>query len=185
MARRAAIEHAARTGEALHFLSLDGMDLSEGHYEGLKLVNCSAVGVNWSGSKMAGASFDNCALSYSLFGRVKAHGAAFTTCDLSGSLWNGADATEAVFTAVNFRGVSARDLVAPRSRWSSVRTARADFRGADLAYADLRSVDDREVILAQSSMPEHIKAGTRCVAAGSSIENAQKFAAQFNPEAVA
>lgn len=181
VARRAALEHAARTGEALHFLRLDGMDLCDGHYEGLKLVNCSASGVNWSGSKLSGAVFDGCTLERSLFQRVKARAASFTACNMAGAIWTGADATEAQFVATNFRGVSARDLVAPRSLWSSVRTARADFGGADLAYADLRTMDDRETVLAMCDMPEHIKAGTRCVSAGNSIESAQRFAAQCDP----
>jgi uncharacterized protein YjbI with pentapeptide repeats len=183
--RRAAIEHAARTGEALHYLSLDGMDLSGGHFDGLKLVNCSAVGVNWSNARLAGATFERCNLTSGLFERVKAPGASFITCNLFGSIWKDADATEAAFTACNFRNVAARGIKAPRSRWDSVRTSRADFTGADLSYADLGGLEGRESILAQCAMPEHIKAGTRSRSVGSSMENAIKFAERCKAEAQA
>lgn len=154
-ARRAALEHVARSGEKLVGYDLSDATLKNAVVDGLQLEACVLTGVDFTGAKARDMRLARCTMQ-SLTGDVNTDlsGSWFEVCDLSRSVLPKVKAERVVLTGSNLRNVHAAGLRAAESVWTSVRTTGSDFREIDLTWANVYRADQWESLVSQSAGDE-------------------------------
>lgn len=152
IAARVALEHAAQKGITLHSVRITDIDTRGGNFSGLKAINCDFSGVLWEQSRLDGAEFTGCQFDGAVFSDTSsAADAVLIQCDLSRATLARFNAPRTQWAGCNFANAQAPGLVAPDSTFSNCRTHAANFAGAVLTWADMRSCANAGEIIAGSA----------------------------------
>ena len=161
---RAALAAGQRDFSGLSLADLDGVDLDlagcnlrEGCFLEARFGHA-----RFTGSDLVGCAFQRALLWGADLSMVRARGSLWQEADLSGSRLQGADFSEALLHRACLRGV-----VAAASLWQRARLVeadfrsgldqltdlgRADFRGADLSFAQFNGANLRQACLQEASL---------------------------------
>lgn len=163
-ALRAALAAGRRDFSGLSLGDLDGVDLD---FTGCTLRDGCFLEARFGHARFTGAELEGCGFQRALLwgadlSAVRARGSLWQEADLSGSRLQGADFSEALLHRACLRGV-----VAAASLWRRARLVeadfrsgldqltdlgRADFRGADLSFAQFNGANLRQACLRECAL---------------------------------
>lgn len=121
-------------------VSLEGLDLSAGHFRGLKLRGANLQGAHFSGTQLSEADF-SCRWVLSVYGQrlcTRLFGGQFGGASISDSTFAGADLTRADFGGgASLEGVSFADAKLIMTTFSLQRFDQASFARATLIQTEV------------------------------------------------
>lgn len=152
IAARVALEYAAAKGITLHSVRITDIDTRGGNFSGLKAINCEFRNVLWEQSTLDNAEFNGCQFESNVFSDTSsAADAVFLQCDLSRATLAKFNAPRTQWAGCNFSYVQAPGFIAPAAVFTNCRTLAANFTGAVLTWADMRSCANAGEIIAGSA----------------------------------
>ena len=137
------IESAA-AGRQLRGLNLAGIVLRGLNLDGLCLRNCGLEGADLSGASLRHAIFEDVYVSRANFTAAQLDAGHFQNVAARLSLFNGASMVGLDWRGGRLEHSFIVNADARNSRWSSMNITGAIWSGTNLAYADLRGLDDWE-----------------------------------------
>lgn len=184
LATREVLEHCAREGIVLEYLSIsDIQDLKGAHLDGLKLSNCKVRNVDFSGASLKGARIEHTRLFKSFADQgTKLDGASLENVHFDESTIDGLSMKSATCSALRFEFSSARDLDVKDTVFHGLRQIRSDLSGWHMHMASLTFFEDAEGVISKSALSANEKAAVRTFAATGNREAAEHYLARLNAQ---